>query len=56
MIREGAMDFFCFGFFTVGGGDTISCRKRGSRLFLCFVGPKALEKSLVIKVNRIGKK
>lgn len=42
MIREGAMDFFYFGFFTAGGGDTISYRKRGSGFFFCLWVPRHL--------------
>lgn len=43
MIRDGAMDFYYFSFFTVGGGDTISYRKRDSRFFFCFRVPRRLE-------------
>lgn len=42
MIREGARDFYFFSFFTVGGGDTISYRKRDSELFFCFWVPRRL--------------
>lgn len=42
MIREGAMDFFYFSFFMVGGGDIISYRKRGSRFFFCLWVPRHL--------------
>lgn len=56
MIREGAMDFFYFGFFTAGGGDTISYGKRGSRFFFCLWVPRRLSNHLIIKIYRIEKK
>lgn len=42
MIRVGAMDFIYFSFFTEGGGDTISYRKRGSMFFFCLWVPRHL--------------